>query len=193
MPRIPYIVDGSAGPPDLVAEIRARRGGDLLNLDRILLNSPALARGWNAHLGAVRGELGVSPKLRELAICAVAVLNGADYEFEQHLQPFLEAGGSRAAVNELQRLKSSVPRANIFSAVELATLQLTQEMTQNVTVSDSTFDRLREELRSDQHVVELVAVVATYNMVSRFLVALQVETLGEGVANSIATETPSSE
>ena len=44
---IPYRPDNAlAGPEDLVNAIRARRpGGKLLNLDRMLLNSPAFARG----------------------------------------------------------------------------------------------------------------------------------------------------
>ena len=36
MPRIPYITDEQAGPPELVAAIRKRRGGQLGELDRLL-------------------------------------------------------------------------------------------------------------------------------------------------------------
>jgi alkylhydroperoxidase family enzyme len=179
MARIPYVEDDAAGPPELVAEIRARRGGGLLNLDRMLLHSPALARGWNGHLGAVRGGLGIPAALRELAICAVAVLNGAEYEFEQHLRPFLQAGGTAAAAAALRTLGSAAFDAAPFSAAERATLQLTEEMTRSVSVSDATFERVRAQLGNDQHVVELVAVIATYNMVARFLVALQIESTGE--------------
>ena len=64
-----------------VEAVRARRGGHLLNLDRMLLHSPELTRGWNSYLGAVRTRLSVSPRLREIAICTVAVLNQAEYEF----------------------------------------------------------------------------------------------------------------
>ena len=52
MPNIPYITDTDIEqqrvPGDLVAAIRARRSnGLLLNLDRMLLHSPPMARGWN--------------------------------------------------------------------------------------------------------------------------------------------------
>ena len=47
-------------------------------------------------------------------------------------------------------------------------------MTRTVKVTDATFDAVRARL-SDQHCVELVGVIATYNMVSRFLVALGIE------------------
>ena len=175
MPRIPYMSDAKAGPADLVAAIRARRGGDLLNLDRMLLNSPALARGWNAHLGAVRTGLGLPAKLRELAVCGVAVLNGADYEFEQHLPLFLKAGGSEAAVQALRLFEAACEDRALLSETECAVLRLTHEMTRAVRVNDATFERVRSELRDDRHIVELVAVIATYNMVSRFLVALGIE------------------
>ena len=62
MAAIPYQPQDLAEPRDLVAAIRARRGGRLLNLDRMLLHSPPLARGWNGYMGAVRTELAVSPK-----------------------------------------------------------------------------------------------------------------------------------
>jgi AhpD family alkylhydroperoxidase len=160
---------------ELVARIRARRGGTLLNLDRMLLNSPAFAGGWNAHLRAVRTELSLPPKLRELAICAVAVLNGAVYELEHHAPELLRAGGTTDQLQALQALESSHQDPSLFDAAESALLGLTVEMTRNVRVSDVTFESARAALGGEQQVVELVGVIATYNMVSRFLVALEVD------------------
>ena len=185
MPRIPYVSHSESGPPDLVEAIRARRGGSLLNLDRMLLVSPALARGWNTHLGAVRAGLTLDARLRELAICAVAVLNGADYELEQHLPLYRRAGGGERAVEVLRSYQAArdgaalFKEADGFDAAARAVLELTIEMTLNIRVSDATFERVRSELKDDQQTVELVAVVATYNMVSRFLVALGVDAEAE--------------
>jgi hypothetical protein len=79
MPRIQYRSADIENPKEIVSSIRARRGGALLNLDRMLLHSPPFAKGWNEFL---RGNgLTLAPKLRELAICGVAVLNNAEYEF----------------------------------------------------------------------------------------------------------------
>jgi AhpD family alkylhydroperoxidase len=176
MSRVPYVSgERSENESELVARIRARRGGTLLNLDRMLLNSPSFAQGWNTHLGAVRRELLLDPKLRELAICAIAVLNGAHYELEQHTPEFLRAGGTAAQVAAIARFGSEAEDSANFDATERAVLQLTLEMTRNVQVSDSTFERVQSALSDTRHIVELVGVIATYNMVSRFLVALQVE------------------
>ena len=48
------------------------------------------------------------------------------------------------------------------------------EMTRHVKVDDKTFQRLRTVGFNEQEVVEITATVASYNMVSRFLVALDV-------------------
>ena len=52
-------------------------------------------------------------------------------------------------------------------------------MTRAVTVSDAVLEDVRTQLGSDRQVVELVSIIATYNMVSRFLVALGVDAEGE--------------
>lgn len=174
MPRIPYKPADSAEPRELVEAIRARRGGRLLHLDRMLLYSPAYARGWNAFLGAVRNDLSLPARLRELAICCVAVLNGADYEFHHHAPQFVAAGGTPEQVEALRRLEAPPAEAKLFDATERAVIDYTYEMTRQVAVSDATFARIAQALASAAHTVELTGVIAAYNMVSRFLVALQI-------------------
>jgi alkylhydroperoxidase family enzyme len=172
--RIAYQPADSTEPAELVAAIRARRGGRLLNLDRMLLHSPPLAAGWNAHLRAVRTELALEPKLRELAICVVAVLNGAEYEFHHHAPEFVDAGGSAAQVAALRDPDAARTDTALFDATERAALALTIDITRSVAVSDATFEAVHGAL-GDRCTVELVGTIAAYNMVSRFLVALRVE------------------
>ena len=176
MARIAYQSNDIAEPRELVESIRARRGGRLLNLDRMLLHSPALARGWNAYLRAVRTELSPPAKLRELAICAVAALNGADYEFTHHAPEFLRAGGTEVQLEALRRLPLTDADVTRFDSGERAVIQLTTEITRSVRVTHETFERARDALGSDRALVEMIAVVAAYNMVSRFLVALEIDT-----------------
>jgi len=168
MPHIPYT---DAGPAELVEAIKARRGGRLLNLDRMLLNSPVFAEGWNGFIGTVRGGLGISLKLQELAICAVASLNRAEYEFIHHGPVFLRAGGTKA---QLDALRDPVNAASAFSEPERAVLALAIEMTRNIEVSQETHQALRQHY-SNRETVELIGVIAAYNMVSRFLIATGIE------------------
>lgn len=116
MARLAYVAADVAEPAELVAAIRARRGGRLLNLDRMLLHSPALAAGWNAYLRAVRNELSLDPLLRELAMCAVASLNGADYEFIHHAPEFRAAGGTRRRSRRCGARTARVPRSSMHAA-----------------------------------------------------------------------------
>lgn len=173
-PRIPVVADEALGFDEVVSAIRQRRGGTLLNLDRMLLNSPAYAIGWNGFLGAVRNQLSLDARLRELAICTVAVLTRADYEYTQHAPEFLSAGGSQQQLDALHHLDEALQNTALFSAAERATLALTQEMTLNVQVSSTCFTALQHALPVAQQQVELVGVIAAYNMVARFLEALQV-------------------
>lgn len=164
-------------PADLVQAITQRRGGALLNLDRALLWSEPLARGWNVYLKAVRTELPTSRKLRELGICTVALLTGAHYEYHHHAPDFLAAGGSQAELDALApHLKQNpllAPTSSALGAIEKIVVQYAAQMTVQVRVDDSLFEALRQQLDTTQ-IVELTSAIATYNMVARFLVALGV-------------------
>jgi len=162
-------------PQDLVNAILARRGGTLLNLDKALLWSEPLARGWNTYLKAVRTELPTSRKLRELGICTVALLTGATYEYHHHAPDFLAAGGSQAQLDALNAFVKSDPRGipsdPALGPVERLVIRYAAQMTLDVKVSDEVFNALREHFDETQ-IVELTSAIATYNMVARFLVAL---------------------
>ena len=185
MPHVPYLSADLAEPKDVVEAVRARRGGHLTHLDRMLLHSPPLASGWNALLGAVRTRFTLDARLREICILAVASLNGAEYEFHHHAPELVKAGGDEHQVRALRNVAAAVNDASQFSEVERAALQLTLEMTQGVTVNDDTMAWVKQGMPSPQSVVELVATIATYNMVSRFLVALDVQPAGDKPAHSL--------
>ncbi len=173
---IPYKPDDDkAGPKELVDAIRSRRpGGKLLNLDRILLHSPAFAKGWNGMFAAIRLQLALPAKLREITIMAIGALNQADYEWAQHEKEFLAAGGTQDQLAALKNVSAAMKNDKLFTEVERATLVLTDEMTRTIKVSSATMQHIRKLLPDDQ-VVELVGTIAGYNMASRFLVATGVE------------------
>ena len=175
--RIPdWTPEAKPQPAELVNAILARRGGQLINLDKALLWSEPLARGWNTYLKAVRTELPTSRKLRELGICTVALLTGARYEYHHHAPDFLAAGGTQAELDALDRVVAADARQASDPAlgeVEQLVVRYAAQMTQDVTVDDALFDALRRHFDTTQ-LVELTSAIATYNMVARFLVALGV-------------------
>jgi len=170
MPVLSYLPQDLAEPAELVTAMRARRGGTLLNLDRMLLHSPALARGWNVFMGAVRRELSVSPRLAELAICVVAVLNNAEYEFHHHAPELLRAGGTQAQLALLANPAAAKSSA-CFDTTEQAVIALTIAMTRDIAVPDALLATLKTQLGGERPLIEIIGTIAAYNMVSRFLVA----------------------
>jgi alkylhydroperoxidase family enzyme len=99
----------------------------------------------------------------------VAVLNRAEFEFDAHA-PIAEREGVSLA--KIQAVRGAV-LGDVFDLRELQVLALTDAMTRDVTVPDALIVELQQRYDA-QHLVELVATVAAYNMVSRFLVALNV-------------------
>lgn len=181
--RIPHWTpEQKPQPKDLVDAILARRGGSLLNLDRALLWSEPVARGWNVYLKNVRTGLPTSRKLCELGICTVALLTGAEYEYHHHAPDFLAAGGNQAELDALNRLVQADPTQTItdttLHAAERLVVQYAAQMTRNVKVDEVLFAQLQATFTTTE-LVELTTAIATYNMVARFLVALQITPEGE--------------
>ncbi|MDP3139921.1 MAG: carboxymuconolactone decarboxylase family protein [Burkholderiaceae bacterium] len=164
-------------PKELVDAILARRGGALLALDKVLLWSEPLARGWNVYLKAVRTELPTSRKLRELAICTVALLTDAGFEYKHHARDFLTYGGSQAELDALDTVVAGDPLAPSTHAalgeVERLVVQYAAQMTITVKVRDEVFAALQKHFDTTG-LVELTSAIATYNMVARFLVAMNI-------------------
>lgn len=176
---VPYQPMDLDEPAELVAAVRERRGGTFLNLDRILLHSPALAQGWNAYFAQLRQHLSLDGRMRELAMCGVAVLNRAEYEFMQHAPVYRSEGGTEAELALIRQLGTPLYDQNQWThPVDRLACELTLQMTRAIEVDDALMRELQAEL-GNQALVELVGVIAAYNMVSRFLIALQVHPEGE--------------
>ena len=172
--RVPaWSPEAAPRDPALLDAIRKRRGGAFLNLDLAMLWSEPLARGWNALLGAVRREFEVSPRLKELAICVVAKITGAEYEFTHHWPEYVRAGGR----DELRKLLDDPDKRTgdpAFTDDERLAIRYAIAMTRSVRVPEALFEQMRRRFSSAE-IVELTAAIAAYNMVARFLVALEVE------------------
>src|SRR5262249_24087570 len=69
---------------DLIATIKKARRGELLNLYRILLHSPALAQAWMEFNNAARWTSELDGRLREIATIRIGHLCRADYIVQQH-------------------------------------------------------------------------------------------------------------
>jgi AhpD family alkylhydroperoxidase len=168
MARLPYADPAQPELQPLVQRIVAERGS-VLHLYQMLLHSPPLAEGWLAFFTAVRQRLQLPGDLRELVIMRVALLNGAPYEAEQHAPIALREGLTRAQLDALAQWADSP----LFDARQRAVLRLTDAVTREIHFDDALLQDARAHL-GERQCVELVATIAGYNLVSRFLEALQI-------------------
>lgn len=168
MARLPYAAHDRPDRKALVERIVKERGS-VLHLYAMLLHSAPVAEGWLNYLTAIRQKSGLAGDIREMVIMRIAHLNGAPYEAEQHAPIALKEGMSQAQLDALSDWKG----ASVFSAKQRAVLDYTDAMTRYIHVPDAVFDAMRAHF-DDEGVVELTATIAAYNMVSRFLEALQI-------------------
>jgi AhpD family alkylhydroperoxidase len=170
MARIAYGSETGDGEREaLAAQIRAERGGKVGDLYRMLLNSPPVCRGWLNLLTAIRQQSSLPGRYREMVIIRIAVINGAEYEKQSHIPHARKEGLSDAQIEALSDWRA----CDAFSEVDRAVLAYADAMTQSVHVSDTVFEALRPHF-DDRAITELTATVGAYNLVSRFLIALQV-------------------
>lgn len=166
MPRVSY-----AEPSETTAErIAVRRGGVLTPLDLLLCHNQSLALGWDQLLGGVRSDFSIGGDIRELIILRIGRLNHAPYEWDSHLPVARREGLPEDVIGCLERDLAQTGH-EAYDAV----LRYVDAMTTEVVVPHEVFEGVRVH-HDESEIVEITATAAAYNMVSRFLVALDVTT-----------------
>jgi 4-carboxymuconolactone decarboxylase len=166
--RISHAPPGATEAHQAVEDRIIESRGAISPLYRVLLNSPPVALGWEQLLTAIRQKTSLSPRLRELVILRIAVLNRADYEFNAHVSHALSAGLTDGEIGSIRTSDTAS-----FSVIDKLVLEYTDAMTRDIQVSNALFSRVSTHFDAEAR-VELTATIAAYNMVSRFLVALHV-------------------
>ena len=158
----------------ILSAVQARRGENgLIALDLALLHAPQIAGGYNMLLDAIRNKSSLPTTWREIAICRTALINRAWYEWNGHsaiLAAALE-GFREAKMTVVRQLHPTEKGA--LDEDEWLVLRYADAMTANVRVPAELADEVRHRFGSKQ-VIEVTATIACYNMVGRFLVALDV-------------------
>ena len=166
------LIEKEQAPPE-VREIFQKiedNGARILNLYKVAAHSPKVFLNLIRLGNSVIGRMELPPRLREIVILRVAKLTGSEYEWAQHTPVALEVGVSQNQLDSIPDWKSS----SEFNNEERAVLQYTDEVAQNVTVTDQTFNRLKDFF-NEQTIVELTITIGYYGMLARLLVPLQVE------------------
>ncbi|KAH9858413.1 4-carboxymuconolactone decarboxylase [Lenzites betulinus] len=175
--RVPYVFP-APGTNAVADAIRARRtNGTLLDLDGVLLQDDGLASGWNALATDIRDNNSLPAPMRELFILRTGVLNNAAYVWLQHESVGRAAGLTLDQLREIRLtpafLSPLTPGTTLTPELSAA-LIFADFMTNAVKVPQPVFNNLHQFL-TDEQIVDAVATVGTYNLVSRFVVALDVD------------------
>ena len=166
MARIPY-----PKLEDLPDKIRtAAERLPPLNIMRMFLNAPTNAIPLLSFGQSILTRQELDARLRELAILRVAHLTGATYEWTQHVQIAAEEAGMTEADFAAIEVGSTDP---LWALEEKAALQLVEELFASKTLEDNTWKELGRYY-SELQIMDMVAAVGNYTMVSMMLKTFQV-------------------
>ena len=170
--RLPPIDPGTLVGPELadVLSKTAVGGGQVLNIFRTLAHQPTLLKRFNVLGGAFLAKGLLPAREREIVILRVGWNCRSVYEFGQHTVIGRDAGLTDEEIAALATTRADGP----WSADDQALIALADEICGDDCAGDVTFAALRRRW-NDAELVELVALVGFYRMVSGFLNTLGVE------------------
>jgi alkylhydroperoxidase family enzyme len=166
MARLPYFD----------AEQLAPEHRDLLkrpiNLTRLLVNSPGMAKAFGGIGTYIRHGSTLDPRLRELAILQVGWMERSEYEFTHHVKIGKEFGVTDADIEGLFLETEGKPSA--LEPLARAVLRGAREMVRDIGMSDATFAEIKQHL-SSEHMTDLVLTIAFYCAVVRVLATMKID------------------
>lgn len=171
VPRLP--VDQSlaageqAGVPALMAE---------LSIFRVLLHHPPVAKAVFNLLSTLLFNSKLDRRLRELVIMRIGWVTGSVYEWTQHWRVAKTLGVDEGDLLAVREWRS----ADRFGDPERAVLAATDETMATGTISAETWAACVAHVGARENLLELVAAIGTWRMISSLLRSLEVP-LEEGV------------
>jgi AhpD family alkylhydroperoxidase len=170
MARVPLIGEERSDLAPFITRVKAERG-KLINLYRVLLNSPPVAESWLEFNSTVRFRTTLDAALRELLILRVSIVNGAEYQAQIHgATHALKAGVTRGQIDALAEWR----RSTLFTVAQEAALAWADAMTIDIDVPDELHSELRRHF-DERQIVEITVLVGAYNMHTRVGRALKID------------------
>ena len=166
MARLPYLDKSDLAPEH--GELLARD----INLMRLLVHSPGLARCELATALYIRNDSPLDPRLRELAILQVGYSLRSAYEFSQHVKIGRDFGVTDDDIRAIA--DESADRPTDLEPLAKAVLQTAREIALDNDLTDATFALLRAEL-DDECVVDLIATITVYIGTAHLLAAFRID------------------
>src|SRR5580698_11452019 len=166
MARLPYL-DAEHLPADQRDLLKRP-----INLTRLLVNSPGMARAFHGIGNFIRFKSKLDPRLRELAILQVGWMEKSEYEFTHHVKIGKEFG---VTDDDIQAMMAETEgKSTKLEPLAKAILKGAREMVRELAMSDATFAEIKKEL-SNEHMTDLVLTIAFYCAVVRVLATMKMD------------------
>jgi alkylhydroperoxidase family enzyme len=166
MARLPYI-DADQLPPEQRDLLKRP-----INLTRLLVNSPGMAKAFHGIGGYIRNKSTLDSRLRELAILQVGWMEKSEYEFTHHVKIGKEFGVTDEDIQGLFLETEGKPSK--LDPLTKTLLKGAREMVRNIGMSDETFAEIKKHL-SNEHMTDLVLTIAFYCAVVRVLATMKID------------------
>ena len=167
--RVPFRDFSTLSAEDREMGERNKVNGAVVNIFRVLMQHPKLARSWSRFAGYILSADQTLPaREREILILRIGWLNQAQYEWEQHVRIGKSAG---LTDDEVDRI-SKGPKQG-WDRHDAALIQAADDLFENSVVSDDTWKTLSERYNTEQ-MMDAVFTIGQYNLVSWALNSLGV-------------------
>ncbi len=158
--RVPFRDFSTLSADDRERAERNKVNGEVINIIRVLMQNPKLARSWSRFAGYILSHQSLPARDREILILRIGWLNQAPYEWEQHVRIGKNAG---LTDEEIDRI-SKGPKAG-WDRHDAALLQAADDLYEKSAVSDETWQQLSERYSIEQ-MMDAVFTIGQYNLVS---------------------------
>lgn len=167
-PYIPMLALGAA--KEAAKQVKMSEVVAELNIFRILLHHPYLAKNINDMIMNLifRGKL--APRLRELIIMRLGWSTRSVYEWTQHWPIALDSDLSEEEVLAVRNWQSYPGWCDLDRAV----LSATDETVTSGAISSTTMETCTQLLSDKQELLEMIAAIGTWRMISQVLRSLEV-------------------
>jgi 4-carboxymuconolactone decarboxylase len=167
--RVPFRDFSTLSAADRELAERTQVNGKVVNIFRVLMQHPRLARAWSKFASYILSDQQtLAPREREILILRIGWLNQAPYEWEQHVRIGKAAG---LTDDEIDRIGKG-PKAG-WNRPDAALIQAADDLFENSVVSDETWKVLSERYNTEQ-MMDAVFTIGQYNLVSWALNSLGV-------------------